>query len=467
MHQETKRAHTESGLILISTLFLMTLLLFISASSLTLSRTDVMISRNLLSGVQTLWIARAGLAVGKNWLKSHWAVSTLPVTFGPAALGNGTYTVEIALLGNARYRLTATGRGPESSRRVVEEIVQLPDFKPKGVVTNEGDGLHPDFDDDSSGIGHRIPDFSLDGRGHALDGNLTSACPAVSPFAVSQAVAQTDLLNALTVLKQKIVTRANRFCLADGNSTTDGDCTPGLSWVRGTTTLPRFTDGLCTTDDPACFLNLDLASAGLRATGFPPTSSLPLPPRDHGPFSPAATTARPVARLLTMSEQSQLHKTLDFIEQRITTLPTERVLTISSNITSGTHTYGSLAEPRVTTIDSSSGTIEIRGRATVNGAGILLVPRLLQLRDATLNWHGLVVLTGSGELQVNHRDTCGSINGAVIIRDDTTLERKFDLDIVEQNGSCTPFTVTYSCEAVSHALSLLMQTVSWIEKFDG
>jgi hypothetical protein len=66
-------------------------------------------------------------------------------------LADGTYTVRIAALGNAEYQLTASGAAAEGSRRVVEEIVRLPDFTPDGAVTSDGDGLHPDFDDKPDG----------------------------------------------------------------------------------------------------------------------------------------------------------------------------------------------------------------------------------------------------------------------------------------------------------------------------
>ena len=61
----------------------MVLLLFIGVSGLALSRTDVMIARNLLSGVQTLWVARAGTAVGRNWLETSFSPVGLPVSIGP------------------------------------------------------------------------------------------------------------------------------------------------------------------------------------------------------------------------------------------------------------------------------------------------------------------------------------------------------------------------------------------------
>jgi hypothetical protein len=121
----------------------------------------------------------------------------------------------------------------------------------------------------------------------------------------------------------------------------------------------------------------------------------------------------------------------------------------------------------VTQIEDSASALEMSGGAIINGVSILLVPRVLQLRNATLNWQGIIMITGDGDLRVEDPAACGQILGAVVIRDDATLDRKLDLDLVERNASCSPLAVNYSCEAVTRALTILMQTVSWIEKFDG
>jgi hypothetical protein len=191
-----KNNRAEDGVVLITTLLLILLLMAVGVSGLSLSRSDLFVSRNLLTGVQALWTARAGVEDGKNWLEANLPGATFPIALGPTALENGDYTVSIEALRNGAYRLTSIGTGPEESRRVVEEIVRLPDFTPLGVITSDGDGLHPDFDDESGGLGRRIPDFNVDGRNHAMDGSLSPLCPSLSPFAASQAAAQNDLSNA-------------------------------------------------------------------------------------------------------------------------------------------------------------------------------------------------------------------------------------------------------------------------------
>ncbi len=454
---------SEAGVVLITTLLLVTLLLAVGAGALLLSRTDLMISRNLLTSAQALWFARTGTEIGKNWLETHLTGAPLPVTLGPEELADGTYTVNIAAVGNAEYRLTASGAGPEGSRRVVEEIVRLPDLTPDGVVTSDGDGLHPDFDDHSGGIGRRIPDFSVDGRNHAPDGTPSALCPSVSPFATTQAAASNDLAAAANTLKREVVTRANSFCQADGSSLA-GLCTPGLSWIRGSAVAPRFTSGSCVATNPSCFLNLDFSAAALRATGFPVSVHLPTAPEDRGPFTPIPGIT-PLALLLNATERVRLQTAVDDIVQHVGELPEDKVLHISTSFANGSYTYGTWDEPKVTQVDDGPDELEVNGGAEVNGAGVLIVPRVVRLRNATLNWQGIVLVVGHGDLRVEDANACGHILGAVVVRDDAAPDRKLDLDLVRRSGGCSPFALNYSCETVSRALTLFMRTVSWTEKF--
>jgi hypothetical protein len=458
--RDTQSHSSEAGVVLITTLLLMTLLLAVGISGLGLSRSDLLVSHNLLIGSQALWLARAGAEAGKNWIETSLPGATLPITLEPTALESGSYTVTVAALGNRAYRLTSIGTGPDESRRVVEEIVRLPDFSPAGVVTSDGDGLHPDFDDASGGVGRRIPDFSIDARNHALDGTLSSLCPAVAPFAVTQTGARNDLTSAASTLKREIVTRANSFCLMNGSDAA-GTCTPGLFWVRGSGSLPRFQTGTCVTTTASCFLNLDLTSAALRALANPPASHLPPAPENRGPFTSSVTS---FVQLLNTTEQTRLHTALSDLSQRIAELPEERISHISASLHSGHYEYGSLTKPAVVRVAEGVEAIDLDGGVVINGIGVLLIPRVVRLGNATLNWKGLIVIEGAGDLRVEEADACGQVLGAVVVHDDATLDRKLDLDLV-QRGGCPPFALNYSCEAVTRALTALMRTVSWIEKY--
>jgi hypothetical protein len=110
------------------------------------------------------------------------------------------------------------------------------------------------------------------------------------------------------------------------------------------------------------------------------------------------------------------------------------------------------------------GAIDLDGGVSIDGVGVLLIPRVVRLGNATLNWQGIVVIEGAGDLRIEDASACGQVLGAVVVHDDATLDRKLDLDIV-QRGGCSPFAINYSCEAVTRALTTLMHTVSWIEKY--
>lgn len=441
----------QRGFIFISTLLLMSLLIPLSLSAIARLQTDLHISRNLLSSLQAFWIARAGLAVGKDWLENSGPQTAFPVSLGPQPFADGSYSVSIDRLGGGRYRLSALGQGADAARRRVEEIVHIPDFTPAGVVTSDGDGLHPDFDDNSGGTGRRIPDFSLDGRNHAASGVLSAICPAISPFATARSSAHSDLSAALGSLKRGIVERANSSCQADGGSA----CTPGLFWVRGADSLPRFRTDACETGEPGCFLNLDLSASALRADR--------LPPADHGPFAPGPA---PLVHPLSPPQRSRTRKALLDIVDRLPDLPAEKLLFLRSSLLAGTHTYGTPEAPKVTWIEDGAGPLDLDGGAVVRGAGLLLISRVVRLGRASLNWRGLVLIVDDGDLRVTDAEACGHILGAVVIRDNAVPNQKFDLDRVRAGPRCRPFTVSYSCDAVYRALNLFMRTVAFREGLD-
>jgi hypothetical protein len=218
------------------------------------------------------------------------------------------------------------------------------------------------------------------------------------------------------------------------------------------------------TTDPTCFLNLDLGNAALRALAIPPETHLPPAPDNRGPFT-IGLGGLPFVRLLSSAEHSRLQTALDDMSLRFAELPEEKVLHISSSLHGGHHAYGSLTEPAVVRVDEGVGAIDLDGGAVLDGTGVLLIPRVVRLGDATLNWKGIVVIVGAGDLRVEDASACGQVLGAVIVRDDATLDRKFDLDLVQRGGGCPPFAINYSCESVTRALTALMRTVSWIEKY--
>jgi len=191
---------------------------------------------------------------------------------------------------------------------------------------------------------------------------------------------------------------------------------------------------------------------------------LPTAPEDRGPFTPIPGIT-PLALLLNATERVRLQTAVDDIVQYVGELPEDKVLHISTSFANGSYTYGTWDEPKVTQIDDGPDELDVNGGAEVNGAGVLIVPRVVRLRNATLNWQGIVLVVGHGDLRVEDANACGHILGAVVVRDDAAPDRKLDLDLVRRSGGCSPFALNYSCETVSRALTLFMRTVSWTEKF--
>ena len=88
----------------------MTLLAAIGGSGTILSRADLFVSQNLLSGVQALWLAQAGAEVGKNWLENNLPGAAFPIAIGPETLGAGIYTVRIEDLDDGSIGLRPSDR---------------------------------------------------------------------------------------------------------------------------------------------------------------------------------------------------------------------------------------------------------------------------------------------------------------------------------------------------------------------
>lgn len=122
----------EDGFIFNSTLLLLTLLIPLRMTATARLQTDLHISSNLLSSIRALRIARAGTAVGKDWLKRNLPCTVLPITIGPRSFAYGRYLVTVERLDTGNYRVSAIGQGSNTSRHVVEEIIHIPGFPSVG-----------------------------------------------------------------------------------------------------------------------------------------------------------------------------------------------------------------------------------------------------------------------------------------------------------------------------------------------
>lgn len=492
----------ETGIALPTTLVIMAALLGLGSAGLIFSRSDLMVSKNVVDGTKALWAAGAGTEVGKNWLETNLSSGPFPTTLDPTTLADGTYTVTIDRyttgVSDGKFRITSTGTGPNNARKVVEEVVRVPGLNPLAAINIDGDGTHPDFDDGGGGTGRRIPDFSIDGRDHDQNGNIPGVCGNNIPaIAGTQGNIQTDVSGAVDDLKCNIVKRANSNSVCGGCPTSPGsNCDFGLCWVRSL----GYTDNQnCNPSDPNCCKNLDLSDSRLRATSDPPASNTPASPNNRGPFmfdTPADITDPPLVQILDASGIAQLRQAINDILDLSLAAPASKKLCVTGDITTS-GTYGTWAAPKIVIIPKPNSQnsrlaalsnappcngqqgndLDIKSGAVVNGTGILIVPKKLRVKDATLNWQGIVVVLEDGDFRVEDEDACGAILGAVILQDDQGNDPKVDLDKVEasdhRNLPIPPpapcpngFSINYSCEAINNAFSkLLMQTASWTEQF--
>ena len=122
----------ERGFVLVSVLMGATLLVALSSSGLFLSRTDLQITGNFVTGTQTLYVAEAGISHAWSILDDR-SVFTNTFAAGDTELltdvvfGVGDYTVSTSALADTEpnaLRITSVANGPANARRVIEALVQ-------------------------------------------------------------------------------------------------------------------------------------------------------------------------------------------------------------------------------------------------------------------------------------------------------------------------------------------------------
>ena len=469
----------ERGVVMVISLLILALLVGAGVGAIVSTQTDLKTSGNVKVGAQAFYLASAGIERGKKWLNANIGTGSFPNTIDEN-FGAGSYNVTIAL-DDGRYTLTSIACLPAgnpcpsgNSKKEIKVIMDRPDFTPSAAINIDGDGTHPDLDDCGGGAGCKIPSFSIDGRNHSADGSsLSSTCANVSPFAGTESGANTDITDKVDELKSKIVERAKSFC----NPITKPSCTDGLSYVKGLDL--KDTPGFCP-DGDNCYNKLDLSKGELRGA----TDTTPEVDK-RGPFTPSGSL--PLVKQLTGSELAQFQQSIADLIEFSNTSPASKKNCISADIKGGTSTFGTPSDPKITYIlkdcpsnptyvagSTQGADLDIKDGAVVNGAGIMIVPKRLRIRDATFNWQGIVLVVEDGDFRVgvsgsaDSENSCGAINGAMILQDDQGNDPKLDMDKVSGDG-CTspnkPFAINFSCDAVNVSLQPLLKQISWVEKF--
>jgi hypothetical protein len=408
----------------------------------------------------------------------------------PACDVNGMQTV---------YMLTSlaatpqTG-GPNGSRKLLRLEVVAPSIRPSGVVTLGASSTAPTLSNNSN-LG--IPSIAIDGRPHDLSGNLippsgssttsssspataANSCSAIAPLATDSAAGTAQLEQALNLVRNNIVTQANKACYQDGSNTTGNICTYGLWWVRGTDTLPRFISGgssttgsttatsttttatsttsssttssgstpggsgsgggrndddshgghnhhndptgapdpsgACDASNPACFTNLDLAAPELFATSAVTSTSIPI-----------ATTLSDSIAPFTGGKGNQSDASVyqpaasNIINNEIAAI--NQFATASKNdpnyytASSATLAGNYGTSTSPAIVAFTDQILSLQGAASLTGYGVLIIPSALEISNSgTLNWNGIVVIQSPTGHVTISSGANGFINGALLVQ---------------------------------------------------
>ena len=329
-------------------------------------------------------------------------------------------------------------------------------------MSAHGNNLNVDFDQSGGGVGSSIPPNSFNGNPHDLNGAplplpLPPGCAAVSPLSTDGDQATQRLLAELDDLRSNIVRRANGDCDQNGETKClvpgdTGCCTPGLWWIRGSVVTPRFN-----WMDPDSYNDLDLSAPQLHAFDAdyvtitqPPTMIPPAP--STAPLDGAAGNIDP---LVEQVPPADLQDDLDAIQELIDAYPTAVDIDITTGnfTTGGTFTYGSATDPRLVTANAD---LRIRNGTTFTGFGILVIDKLLDIRDSTFNWTGIVLVQGNNP-RLESRTSTGQLNGALF------LDAWAGMPTLDMDKNTDNVKITYSCEAIKLASNVApMQTLGWI-----
>ena len=422
----------------------------------------------------------------------------------PACDANGMQNV---------YMLTALAVTPglreNSARTLLRSEVVAPSIRPPGAITMDAVGSTPTLSD-----GTNIPSTVVDGRSHNMDGSLATngRCSSVAALATDNPTSTAQLQQQLNLVRQSIVTTANNSCNWDGSDKNGNHCTPGLWWVRGTGSSPRFVtstsggssggpgpsgdpdgDGQlssgsgpsasCNSSTANCYTYLNLASPELLAIsasyGSPvPAVTLPgnLPPDQAPALFTGGPGNQPPGSMYQSSMAATLPNEVALVSALVTAAASQGqdnyVAVSSANLAAS---YGTSAKPAIVRITDSSLILQ---NQSLSGYGVLVVPNDLEVNTGgSLQWTGIVLVqagsilqqTGSGaQFQVTSGGQ-GFIRGALLLQPGTaTAPGSTSSTLVSKTasptscglGSTTPcappaFQISYSCDAIDLAFNSL------------
>jgi hypothetical protein len=379
------------------------------------------------------------------------------------------------------YMLTALAvshgaSGPTGARKLLQAEVVAPSIRPAGAVTTSSLSVP------STTV---IPAMAMDGRVHKLDGTLATnpdgtaatinGCSPISALATDTGASQlSQSLNQQ--IRFNIVAAANASCNADGSSIGSNKCTPGLAWVRGTSSTPRFSTGSTTTSGSntsgsdgggsgsdgghdgsrtsgsstsVSYTNLDLSAPQLY--GLPAGSAAQTAPFIGRPGNqPDPTVYQPPA---TQTVGDEINAVRNLVAAR---QGQGNYFSVSPASLGINNSFGS-SDPNnpsaAVVVDASMDTttvFSIPANTTLSGTGVLVITNALEVYG-TLKWNGIVLVTSpTGHVTIGS-NAQGFINGALLLAPGAT----FNFPGGSATQSAPAFVVKYSCDAIDLPFNVL------------
>jgi hypothetical protein len=236
---------------------------------------------------------------------------------------------------------------------------------------------------------------------------------------------------------------------------------------------------------------MSLSPADLRPTA-PSNNLIP-----RGPLTsdtPERSDEFPV-KSMTESEIDALQQLIQTVLDGALDAPVGRKVCITDQfIRGGTYIHGDLTNPKIVIVSAPNdqnakvralstqppcttgpgdgvNNLVIENGAVFQGAGVLILPRELDIKDATFDWKGLVLIMENGKI-VALKDACGGICGGLLLQ--TSNDRnnaRLDFDKNEARSTCGAangaFSLSRCCDALDITIRILTHTLSWTERFEG
>jgi hypothetical protein len=427
-----------------------------------------------------------------------WDGQTEQLSPGGSCDANGMQTVYLL----TAFAVNNAGAvGPNAAHKLLQVEVVAPSIRPAGVLTAASMNVT------TSGTSV-IPSVVIDGRAHDIGGvpvpkpspgapPPSNACSDIAALATDTGGAQ--LASALDTMRRNLVNTANASCSADGSGLNGNVCSPGLWWVRGTDSSPRFvttvstsgsnsgsdggsssgtsggsgSDGgdhhgtstlACNSTTPNCYTYLNLNSPQLFATSATSSPAITLPSGQHVPTVSTAGTSGPFMGGAGNQSDTTIYQPggTQTVADQVAAVQSlvnasvnqQNYFTASSSTLAGTYgSYNPPNPPNPAVVKFLDATLSLQSGQSLTGYGVLVIPGALEINPgAYFNWTGIVLISSPGGHVTVSPGARGGINGALLL----TPGAVFNTTTVPPtlSGGAPSFVISYSCEAIDMVFSM-------------